>query len=295
MAVDTIDRSLITQFSDMVHIEAQQMQSRLGGFVITKQMTGDVYAYDGLGDVEANEVVGRNQKIEFADIEHKRRKISRRRFIVPLPIDASDIRGRLTDPESDYAKAVAMAMMRQKDRIIYEAMFANIQTGREFETTVTAVNDGVVTVDATAGLTYEKVLEIQENFINNDVGTDFPETLVMGITGAEHTALMKETELTSGDFTRQFAIEQGEIVKAVGINLVKFASGGANPIIPAAAGERQLFAMSSRGICLGVSKDITIEIQDRYDLVETKQVVATYEIGAVRTEGVLVQKVSVTA
>ena len=295
--VQSIDQALITEFSDMVHQEAQQMKSRMRPYVNVKQMSGDVWAYDGLGRVEAREVQGRNVAATFDDIDHNRRKIARRRFVINLPIDASDVRGALLDPQSEYAKSVAQGMLRQYDRVIYDAAFADILTGRDFESTTTAAADGVVTVDATAGLTYEKLLEIKQNFFDEDVGNDENEQLFLTIGGAEHTNLMGETELTSGDFNREFVVEKGRITQALGMDLVPFASSVSNPIIGknTAGTERELIAASTRGICLGVSKEMSIKIEERSDLIETTQVQVIAEIGSVRTEGVLVQKVRVTA
>lgn len=293
--VDSIDKSLITQFSDMVHAEAQQMTARLKPYVQLKQMTGDVFAYDGLGRVEARAVSGRNVAATFDDIAHNRRKITRNRFVVNLPVDASDVRGALINPESEYARAIASAALRQYDRTIYNAAFADVLTGRDFETTVTAATDGVLTVNATAGLTYEKILEINQNFMDNDVGTEQEEKLFLTITGDEHTQLMQENELISSDFNRAFAVESGKIKNAAGIDLIAFAASVPSPIIPVVSSQRQLLAASSRGICLGISKEMSIKIQERNDLIETTQVQVVFEIGAVRTEGSLVQKVTVTA
>lgn len=293
--VQSIDKNLIIEFSDMVHQEAQQMQSRLKPYLQVKQMSGDVFAYDGLGRVDAREVSGRNVPATFDDIAHNRRKISRRRFVINLPIDASDVRGLLLNPESEYAKAVAAGMMRQYDKVAYDAAFADVLTGRDFETTVTAATDGVDTVTATAGLTYEKLLEIRQNFYDNDVGIDENEKIFLAITGKEHTALMGEEELISGDFTRDFVVENGRIAKAVGMDLVMFAGGVANPVLGVSGGVRSCLAASSRGICVGVSKEMQIKIQERNDLIETTQLQVIMEIGAVRTEGVLVQKVTTTA
>lgn len=293
--VATIDQALITEFSAMVHQVAQQKTSRLKPYVVTKQMQGDVFAYDGLGRVEAREVTGRNVPATFDDITHNRRKISRRRFYLNLPVDASDVRGSLLNPDSEYATACAAAMMRQYDRVVYDAAFASVLTGRDFETTVTAATDGVVTVDATAGLTYEKLLEIKQNFMDREVGVDQSEKIYLTITGDEHTKLLSEVELTSGDYTRQFAIEQGNIAKALGMDLIPFADSVTNPIIPTVSAERNLIAASSRGICVGVAKEMSIKIIDRPDYIETTQVQVIMEIGAVRTEGALVQKVRVTA
>jgi hypothetical protein len=185
--VMSIDQALITEFSGMVHHEAQQLTSKLKPYAMIKEMSGDVFAYDGLGRVEAREVTGRVNPATFDDIDHNRRKISRRRFVVNLPIDSSDVRGALQDPNGEYAKAVAAAMQRQWDRVIQDAAFANILTGRDFETTVTAANDGVLTVDATAGLTYEKLLEIGQNFIDNDV--DYEMGSFLQLTGSEPDTL----------------------------------------------------------------------------------------------------------
>ena len=293
--VQSIDQALVTEFSDMVHHEAQQLQSKLRPYVNVKQMSGDVWAYDGLGKVEAREVSGRNVPATFDDIQHNRRKVTRKRFVINLPIDASDVRGALLSPDSEYSKAVAAGMLRQYDRTIYNSAFADVLTGRDFETTVSAATDGVLTVDATAGLTYEKLLEIRQNFWDNDVGLDSNEKLYFTITGDEHTSLMGEEELISGDFNREFVVEKGRIAQALGIDLVGFAASVAAPIIPTVSSQRQLLAASSRGIVLGVSKEMSIKIQERNDLIETTQVQVVMEIGAVRTEGALVQKVTVTA
>lgn len=293
--VASIDTALVTQFSDMVHAEAQQMQSRLKPYLQVKQMTGDVFAYDGLGRVDAREVAGRNVAATFDDIAHNRRKISRRRFVINLPVDASDVRGALLDPQSEYAKAVAAGMMRQYDKVAYDASFADVLTGRDFGTTVTAATDGVLTVDATGGLTYEKLLEIKQNFINNDVGIDSDEKIFFAISGKEHTALMGEVELISGDFTREFVVERGTITKALGMDIILFAGSAAVPILNVATSVRSCLAASSRGICVGVSKEMSVKVQERNDLIETTQVQVIMEIGAVRTEGALVQKVTTTS
>lgn len=290
----SIDNALITEFSDMVHQEAQQMTSKLKPYVKLKQMNGDVFAYDGLGRVEAREVTGRNVPATFDDITHNRRKISRKRFVVNLPVDSSDVRGALLNPDSEYATACAAAMMREYDRVIYNAAHADVQTGRDFDTTVTFANDGGRTVDATGGLTYEKLLEIKQNFMDDEVD-DVNDKFFLTITGDEHTALMQEIELISGDYTREFVVEGGSITKALGMDLISFGANAPQPIIPVVSSERALVAASSRGICVGVSREMSIKIEERPDMIETHQVQVVMELGAVRTEGALVQKVRTTA
>jgi len=293
--VESIDRSLSIQFSDVIHKETQQMMARLRPYVIVKQMTGDIWAYDGLGRIEAREVTGRNVPATFDDITHNRRKISRKRFVVNLPVDAADVRGSLLDANSEYPATIVAAAMRQYDRVVYGAAFANVLTGRDFETTVTFANDGGTTVNATAGLTYEKMLEIKQNFIDNDVGTDMSETLYGTISGKETTQLMGEEELTSGDYRSSFVVEKGVMAEALGMKLITFGGSVPSPILNVTSGTRDLLFASSRGICLGISKEMSVKIQERSDYIETTQVQIVFEIGAVRTEGALIQKVQTTS
>ena len=295
MSTGSIDNNMITQFSDMLHIQAQQNPSRLRSHVNIKQMTGDLYAYDGLGKVEAREVNGRVTPTVFDDISHNRRKIARRRFVVTLPIDASDTRGVLLNPEGEYAGACMKAMNRQLDRVIVESAFANVSTGRDFDTAVTFANDGGSTVDATAGVTYEKLLELRKNFTNEEVGIDNEERILLCITGTEEEAFLQELELTSGDFSRQFVSEKGRITTAAGVDLLVFGADVTNPILDVNSGTRDCIGMTGRAICVGMSKEMSINIKDRPDYVETKQVQIIGQWGAVRTEGVLMQKFQTTS
>lgn len=293
----TVSEHAIIQFSEEVHVRMQQRQARLQPYVKMKKLTGKAMAYDGLGTVELGELSGRYQAVDFSEIEHWRRKITKKRFGATLPIDKTDLEERLTNPESGYAEALAMAAKRQFDRVVVAAMFADVKTGEDFENTVTAANDGVLTVDATAGLTYEKLLEIHQNFIDNEVGNDMDVNLCMGITGDEHTDLMSELELTSGDYSREYVVDKGTIQMATGIKLIKFAAsgaGGADPILPVTAGVRSSFVMAEGAICVAMARQWEMKVEQRPDLYDTYQVKITGVLGAVRTEGKLIQKVNTT-
>lgn len=290
----TIDRNYIIQFSDMMHVKSQQIRSRLRPNFQVLPMKGDRFAYDGLGVVEAREVQGRIQPVVFDDIEHLRRKIGRRRFVVTLPIDQADVRGVLTDPQGRYAEACTRAMERVFDRVGVEAAFADVYTGENFETTVSFATDGGNTVTATGGVTYEKLLELNKFWTNNEVGTDMPEKKMLLITGTEAEAFMKELELTSGDYSRKYVVDRGEIVEAVGIQFIAYGASVPNPILPVASTTRSCVATTSRGIVYGLSKEFGITVEKRSDLVETSQVQIIGELGAVRSEGLLVQKFNTT-
>ena len=295
MANELIDNALVIQFSDHVHVLAQQMESRLRPFTEVRPMHGERYAYDGLGPIEASPIVGRQQPVQFSDINHLRRQITRQRFALTLPIDAADVRGMLQNPQGEYAKACVRAMARVFDRVVTSALFATVYTGREMTTAVTAANDGVVTQTATAGLTYAQLININKTFMDNDIGNDVPEQLVMGIAGNEYTSLMQEVELVNDLYSQHYAIDKGRMAEAAGIKLIPFAANAPKPVLAVASSVRACFAMSTRGICVGMSKEFALKVEPRPDLYEVTQVQIIFDLGAVRTEGVLVQQVNTTA
>lgn len=289
-----IDAALITQFSDSVHIKAQQMKSRLRPYFGVRKMSGDVWAYDGLGIVEASEQNARIAPVVFNSVDHLRRKITRRRFVVTLPLDSSDVRAVLTNPQNDYSGACTRAIERVYDRVGIQAALASVYTGRDFSTTVTASTDGVLTIDATAGFTYEKLVEIRRKFVNNEVGNDMPEKFLLLVTGDEESAFLQETTLINTLFTSQYVVDKGEVAKAAGFDVIKFGASVTNPLLNVSSGTRNCIAASERGVVYGMSLDLSLKIQERADLVETTQIQAIIQIGAVRTEGVLVQQVNTT-
>lgn len=289
-----VETAQVIQFSSAVHVASQQMKARFAPMFEVKQLSGKVYAYDGVGSIEAQELNGRFNRVNFSDLQITRRKIGRRRFSLTLPFDEDDASKVLINQEREFSQACAMAMARVYDRIGIEAAGATVYTGEEMDTAVTFATDGGQTVTATGGLTYDHLLTIIQNFIDAEVGNDMLEDFIFCISGDEHTALMKETELTSGDYNRQMNIEKGSMVEAVGMKLIKFAANAVNPILSVSGGVRTCLAMSTRGLCYAMPKQFEIKVQDRTDLVQTKQVQVNWTLGAVRTEGVLVQKVSTT-
>lgn len=294
MPGESVYNNYITQFSSMIHVKAQQMKSRLRPYTMERVIKGESAAYDGIGPVEARELVGRLNKTQFADIEHTRRQIPRRQFEVTLAIDKFDVEAKLTDPQGDYANAVLMAMERMYDRVCIESMFADVKTGKDFSGTVTFAADGGVTVDATAGYTLAKLLAILQTFADNEIGNDMPVDLVSGISGDEQTTLLQIAQLTSGDYSRQYSLEKGRIVNACGLNYILFGASVANPMLPVSGGVRTSFALATGGLCVGIGRDFGITIKDRADYVNVKQVQITGVMGACRTEGARIVKVTTT-
>lgn len=291
-----IETALVIQFSDMVHVKAQQMKSRTRDATVVKMVTGQDYAYEDLGSLEAIEITSRHQDTVGQDISHGRRRIRMREFRATIYLDKKDQLETLIDPQKEYAAAVSRALYRKYDAVAISSAFADANTGKDFSTVTSFATDGGQTIDATAGFTYEKLLELEQDFIDDDVGTDEVEDYYLCITGGENTDLKGETELMSGDFTRQFALDNknGRLQMANGFELKHFAANAPTPILSVTAGTRDCVAASKRGICVGISSELSIEIDKRPDKNGLMQVQAAMFLGAVRTEGKLVKKVQTT-
>lgn len=290
----TMDVTRVREFSARVHAEAQQMMSRLKGKSDIRYFTGKDMAYDGLGTIEAVAADGRFAKLDFADLEHTRRQILPVRYQCVLPIEGKDQMEALMDIQNNYEKHVAAAMLRQYDRVGINALTADVNTGENFQTVVTAAADGVVTVDASAGLTYDKLLEIDENFINQDLGLDMDmDDKYLAISGKEHTSLMKEERLTSGDYSRDFNVEKGRIQRAAGFELVKYAAGATTPTLveDGLSGLRKCVAWTEGALVYGMHSDFKIEVRKLDEYLDTSVVIIQGRFGAVRTEGARVIQV----
>ena len=107
-----------------------------------------------------------------------------------------------------------------------------------------------------------------------DVGNDIPEKIVMGIAGSEMLSLMQEVELVNDLYSQNYAVDKGRMTNAAGIDLIPFAGNVAKPILPlnSAGSVRNCFAMSTRGVCVGLSKELALKVEPRPDLIEVTQV-----------------------
>ena len=291
-----VDQVLITQFSNLLHVEAQQMKTRFMGRCQVVPMTGDEWAYDGTGQVEARTVNERNPKVSPVNPDFTRRQMTRDRIVIELIVDNRDVRGMFEDPNSKLVRDCMYGIYRKADKIGIDQLFADVATGRRFTGTTTFAGGGGTTVNATAGLTYAKLLEIKENFSGNEVGNDMPENVILGISEQEETELFNITQLTSGDFSRQYVVDQGRIVKALGMDIICFGGQVDNPQLSVSSSVRDCFATTNLGLIYGMSKDFRVQVIPDYPgYVESTYIQVLGEIGAVRTDEKRTQKVQTTA
>jgi hypothetical protein len=293
MAVDT---ALITQFSNLLHVKAQQTQTRLMGRCQVMPISGENFAYDGVGSLVAKTNNSRNPLIDPQNPDYDRRKLTTDRILVEIIVDNRDVRRMFEDPSSKLVNECMYAIMRKADKIGIDALHASVYTGKDFSTTVTFATDGGQTVDATAGLTYTKLLEIKDNFKSEEVGLELPEDLLLLLTEQEETSLLNLTQLTSRDFTSEYVVDKGKVAKAMGMDIILFGSGVDNPQLSVTSAVRDCAALSTKGLIYGMSKEFNVTVIENHpSYVESTYIRVLGDLGAVRTDGVRVQKVQTTA
>lgn len=283
---DTIDATFITQFSDTVYEMLGQTQARTRPYVNIEPLNSEEKMFDRIGHVDAQVINDKYQKVDFTQIEWDRRRVKAARVGVALPIDQWDAKRMLTDPNSPLAKRAVQALEREFDRFAIAAVLEDVYTGRNGTVPKTAAQDGVEEVDATGGLTYEKLLEVSETFMGKEVGTDVPIRKVLFITEQEMTALMKEAELTSGDFSRQYVIDKGIMTRALDFEIVVFGSKVARPMLKVDNDNtRHCIAMAADAITVGITQSWMVKHEERNELWDTEQIKASGILGALRMDG----------
>ena len=289
-----LDTVQVNIFNAMVDVKEQQKTTRLSPIVESVQIAGEAWFYDDLGDVESRRENGLNADLQFTEIATGRRKMTRERIYTALIVDEFEVQGMLTDPKGKLAEACVYGHERERDRVIYDAMFGTVYTGKAGTTATTFANDGGLTaIDATSGLTYEKLLEIKQNLIDNEVESG---VIYLGITGDEHTDLMGEQELTNGDYSRQFVVDRGEIQVAAGITLIKFGASVTNPILETVGGERISFAAIPGSMVFGIGAQRVVESYKHPLKVDSTIIKVVETVGAVRKKvnGGRLQKIRLT-
>lgn len=300
----SIDQGALQNFLDSFHTLAQQKRSRLEKSGVVKYLpsSGKTTNMTRMGAIELVEVESRNPDKQYGDYNLDNRRLRKRRFTRTITVDAlHDINELLKDPTSDILQALVNAKARVIDRIIASAASGPVLTGASdgSATSTSAATDGVITVDATSGLTYEKIQEITQNFINNELEYEDFAGSVLCISGTENTDLMAEVEFINNDYITAKPVETGVMQKAGTYMTALFAgsvTGGitvANPILTESSTTRTCIAMAPNSVALSMELAF-LGVTPSATKVNSNDITIDLWINAMRTEGSRVQLVSTT-
>jgi hypothetical protein len=285
---------------------AQQKQSKLqaSGAIMFLPSDGKTNNLARMGGgYELVEVNTRNPDKQIADYAIDNRNFRKRRFTKTFQIDALyDINELIQDPTSSLLQQLDYARQRLMDRIAVQAAIGTVTVGAPDATgsSISAATDGVITVDASStGLTYEKIQEITENFINNDVFDIAQRGTTLCIAGSENTDLMSEEEFINNDYMQSKPIEQSYRDKVGMYKIALFAgskSGGitvTNPILTEGTTYRSCVVMAPDSVAMAMKLDV-MNVKESPNKVNSWDLTIDFWINAMRTEGPRVQIVTTT-
>lgn len=300
----SIDQGAKLNFIDSFHHLAQQTQSKLVAsnaikFLPSKGKTNNMAR---IGRLELTEVDTRNPDKSFGDYALDNRQFTKRRFTKTIQIDALyDINELLKDPTSDILTQLNSAKERVVDRIAVAAAVGSVLVGAPdaAASSVTAANDGVLTVTATSGFVYATVQKVTQNFINNDVPMSVFAGSTICATGKENNDLMNEEKFINNDYITTRPVEMGVMEKTGTYKVELFAgseNGGitvTNPILPEGATTRQCVVLAPQSIAMAMEiGDMSVE--KSAGKVNSQDITIDLWINAMRVEGVLVQIITTT-
>lgn len=296
----TIASQFITQFGDTMFELAQQSEARFRPIVDLQELNGEFSMENRVGYLDTQDLNTRSPEIVPQDIQWDVRQLMPTAFGVAADVDKWDAERMLTDPNSILAKKAVEALERKFDRVCIAALTATVRTGRDASGSLTAAQDGVVTVDATGGFNYETLLQLDANFQGAEVETDSEgqsnARKILFISEQEHQQLMKEGTLISRDFTGQAVVDNGKLRRVGSFDVVIFGSKMPTPQLLVTAGVRQCFAVAMGGLRVRLQKAWDINyipaLQNKW---RTSRVTAEGRMGAVRMEGVRIQILNTTA
>ena len=299
-----ITPAMLETFEKAFHVAAQQKQTLLSGSGVVKYLSpeGKINNYASMEAFELVEVQGQNPNKSYGDYTTSNRQMSKKRFTKTIYIDdKDDVNELIADPTSYLVQGLVYAKNRVIDRIISAAAAGDVLIGapNATPTSVTAANDGVKTVNATAGLDYSSIQEITQNFINNELTIDDIRGSVLAISGQENTALMGEEKFINNDYMNGASVNAGIVSNAGIYKTALFAgsvTGGAtiaNPILGESGTTRTCLVLAPQSILVAMKLN-SLRVEPSYSKVGSKEVTIDLWINAMRSEGKRVQLLTTT-
>jgi hypothetical protein len=274
----TIDKAFVQQFrSNVIHL-AQQKMSRLRAHVITETVKAEKHNFERLGATDAVEKTTRHTVTPVLDTPHSRRVLTLKDYHWADLVDEEDKIRMLISPESEYARAGAMAMGREYDDLIIAAASADATDG---DGNAVALPASHTIVHGSAAMTIDKMLEAKEILDSEENDPDDPRVLVLG--SRQLRDLLNTTEVTSQDFAAVKALVRGEVDSFLGFSIVR------SERLALATTTRTCLAFTRSSIGLGIGRDVVTRIDPRPDVSYATQVYLAFTANATRIheEGVV--------
>lgn len=300
----SIDQAAALNFQDSFYSLAQQTKSKLVNskalnFLPSKGKTNNLAR---MGRVELSEVNMRNPNKQYGDYAVDNRLFTKRRFTKTIQIDKKfDINELLKDPTSDILMQLDSAKERTIDRVALAAAVGPVLTGGPdtAPTSTSAATDGVITIDATGGFTYEIVQQITQTFINSELQYDNFKGSTLCVTGTENTDLMGEDQFINQDYIKS-AVDMAGVIQSAGTYQVAMFAGSSTgggtipqPYLPETSTQRTCVCLAPGALSMALEIG-DMGVQDAPLKVNSIDITIDVWLNAMRNEGVKVIAITTT-
>jgi hypothetical protein len=301
-----IDTGFENQFNDRLRKMVQQSMSKLKDKVNVEPIDGEYQFLDKLGKFNVRKDNSAFAPVQNFQPSYNRRRLSTDRFVFDMYLDKNQMNKLVND--SDYqaqtVNGMKAAFQRKMDKVIYDSLDATVYTGKDGTTQITAASDGVVTVNATGGTTYEKLREAKRTLASRGWSIQDGYPIHHIITEQELDSYEQELEMTSSLYTSSTATvrdENGQIIRALGINMISFPSNPEEgeidpPILDVTATIRKCYMIVGKSdgmgfpgaATLGMERELTWKLVEAPEKHDTWILKGQMNIGAVREHGTAV-------
>ena len=218
-----ITTAMVDMFSANVMHLVQQEGTRLLPYCRMESFNGESKFFDRIGAAIAKRKEGRHSDVVYEDIPHSRRQLVTEDFYSADLVDKEDKLRIIMNPESEYARAIGMALGRQIDEEIITGALGSAYGGKK-GTVAIAIPDTqkLVATDGVAhtGLNILTLRRVRKKFKQNEAIRKGGK-LIWAQAAQQADDLLGSTEVTSADFNSVRALVNGETDTFMGFTFVE--------------------------------------------------------------------------
>lgn len=292
----------ISLFERTFYERAQRTDSVLinSGVCEFKAVGGAEVNEQSMGQINFQKTTGTNPDAIYQDWEIGNRKFSTDRFHVSLLIDnkIDDIE-QLMSPDGELMRQAKAGFSRKIDEYGVRALLGPVniaKAGLDSSNIISAAADGVVSIDATSGMSYAKLLSSQSNFLARDIMAEEASQSVFLGSQDEWEDLMNDDKFINSDYyANRMLLNQGKVSEVFG-RTFHFLGGSMtgythpNPILEETiGGERKCISACKKSLAMQLTGMKTKYIDDVQGKADSRMIKITFYIGAMRREGKKVQ------
>lgn len=284
---DQIGKAHAEKFKADYILRQQQKVSKFRQFVRDDpdRLDGKFVYFNRIGATAMQKRTSRHQDTLLVNTEHDRRRGTMEDFEWADLIDRQDGLRVLQNPTNSYVRNATYAARRNTDDVILKAAKADVVEVDEdgAETTVALPSDQKI-VASSAGMTLNKMIEVQEKLFTSDVDEGMETVFAIG--PKQNTDMLKIAEIKSIDYNGGKPLTEGQVTTFMGFTFIM------TNRLEKSGSDRLCLAWRKEGIGFSLGEELFVDVGPRRDKGMATQVYLAQTMGGVRIEDELVVQVA---